>query len=240
MIIRHPTALYSNQIPQEPSDGGNVTFTISMENPERDDQQVTRLPPAVELREKTGDRLTDEERRAALGDYAYSVNESQADQVGTSKKQYEAGQVLEFTTEEIAPLNPMLVSKRTEIRHDTNKLDLTGLGISQDDINTIDSIASTQMDDLYAELSVQKNKRKNAETAIGENQKTQNETNKAIAAINELVDTAPELSQTIKELEANLKRLQDEATELRTEANDASSAADSILEQIRNVAQVVR
>lgn len=240
MIVRFPTALYESAIPQAPGESGNVTYTISMEDPPRAAELVTRLPPAIELRKKSDDKLTDAERRANMGKLAYSFSKSNQDAVGSSKKQFESGQVLEFTTETPPALDPMKVRQETQVRHDTNILDLSGLGISDEDIQTITSSSPLQLKEFYADLNDYKQQRKAAEIAIAENQKQQNETKKAISAITELLPTNPELQSVVNDLEIKLADLKDDMAEQIDNANVAAALAEQTVDQIRNLAQVVR
>ena len=96
MIIRFPTALYDSVLPQAPEYGGNVTYTVSMEDPPRIFQTTIRLPPAVERREKTDKIIDDDTRRIHLGERIFTVSRTNKSITGSGKKQFEVGQVLTF------------------------------------------------------------------------------------------------------------------------------------------------
>ena len=217
-----------------------MSFTVSMEDPPREAEFVTRLPPAIENKQRPGSALTEQERRASRGELAYTFSRLSRTALGSAKKQFESGQALEFTTGTIPPVDPMLVADTTQIRHDTNILDLKELGISEEDIASIESDAAAQIVELYDQLAEHKRQRKEAETAIGENQKSQNETRKAIAAVEELLPTSLGLKHVVDELKEKLAELLEQRDEYIDNANLAAGLATDVLNQIRNIAQVVR
>lgn len=232
--------MYEPDIPQEPEDGGNVTYTISNNDPPRSAQTITRLPPAIELRTRPDAILSGAERRADLGDQVFTISQSSATATGSAKKQFEIGQVLEFVTDTTIEVDPMRVSATTLIRHDTNLLDLGSLGLSEVDIDKITGQAESKIEILKDDLNVNRKLRKDTEIAINENKKTQNETRKALDAVNQLVVDDPSLQSTIDMLEANQVKLKEQETALITQANDSAEKAFGFVDDIRQVAQVVR
>ena len=239
MIIRFPTALYESVLPQAPAYGDNVTYTISMEDPPRIFQTTIRLPPAVEQREKDDKIIDDDTRRIHLGERVFTISRTSKSVTGSGKKHFEVGQVLTFGTDSDPEVDPMLVGD-LELRHDTNLLDLVGLGLTTEDIASVGSSAMAQLKVLQAELSSYTKRRSDAEIAINENKKTQNETQKAADAIAQLAAVDPSFDEMLAELNAKLPVLEAELEQYIVVANQAASDADSTRDKILDLVQVVR
>jgi hypothetical protein len=194
-----------------------------------------QLPAAIERRQRAAIDTTNPE-----GQRIYTNTLSSASIIGSDKKQFEVGQILEFDTASESTLQPMLVSNALEVRHDTNILDLSSLGISEADITAIYASADTQFTTLNAQLSVIRQARIDTETDIAENQKNQNETKKAIAALVQLVQSDPSLQSVLDSLQIKLVELTIQADALVAMANEQASAATNIENKILAVAQMVR
>jgi len=210
-----------------------------MEDPPRVFQTTIRLPPAVERRQKPDKILDDDTRRIHLGQRMFTVSKTRKSIAGSGKKQFEVGQIITFGTDIESDVNPMLVGD-LELRHDTNVLDLVGLGLTSDDIASVGSDAMKRLRALQAELSDYTRQRGDAEVAINENQKTQNETRKAISAIEQLVVSNPSFESMLNDLKAKLPVLQSEMETYVKQANAAAAGADSTRDKIYDVIQVVR
>lgn len=235
MIITYPTALYVSVIPQSASDDGNVTYTISMTSPPRGPLTEIQLPAAIEFRQRKPINTQKPD-----GKRVYTDTLSSASTIGSAKKQFEVGQVLEFGISEESTLQPMLVSNVLEVRHDTNILDLSSLGVSQADITAINSSADNQFNILNAELNIIRQGRIDTETAISENQKNQNETKKAISALEQLVLSDPSLQPVLDSLKEKLVVFVAQMNALVAVANEQASAASGLESKILAVAQMVR
>jgi hypothetical protein len=161
MILRFPTGLYSRQIPQEPEDVGNITYTISNEDPATSTGNFIIFPIAEKLKKRAPKIYTDEQRRRNLGDLIYSISSGGNTIEGRSTKLFEVGQILEFTDE--APTSDVnAVDDRLEIQHNTN-------------------IALEK--DLEAQLAFLLDQTADTNAAIKDLQKTINEANKALSAL---------------------------------------------------------
>jgi hypothetical protein len=189
VILRFPTGLYANQIPQDPEDTGNVTYTISNEDPLTSGEEFILFPFAEKSRSRGARVYTNDERRAALGDLVYTIDMSSAPITGTSRKLFEVGQVLEFTDEEIADVAPNLVGRDLTLQHNTNLLDLNSLGLSDNEISKIESDSMALKEQLDEQLTALMNVIEDNETEIANLQKSINEANKAMAALLVLEDT---------------------------------------------------
>jgi hypothetical protein len=194
-----------------------------------------QLPAAIERRQRSAIVTTDPD-----GQRVYTNTLSSASSIGSAKKQFEVGQILEFNTSSESTLQPMLVSDALEVRHDTNILDLSSLGISEADIAAIYASADIQFSTLNTQLSVVRQARIDTETDIAENQKNQNETKKAIAALIQLVQSDPSLQSVLDSLQIKLAEFVFQADVLVAMANEQSNAATDIENKILAVAQMVR
>jgi hypothetical protein len=203
-------------------------------------------PPHGTLTEVQLPAYTQQRQRSPIsqirpnGQRIYTDTVSKAAIIGSAKKQFEVGQVLEFTEAAESTLQPMLVANTLEVRHDTNILDLSYLGISQADIIIINNSAATQFNTLNNELSAVRQSRIDTETDIAENQKNQNETKKAIAALEQLVAGDPSLQGVLDSLRIKLAEFVVQMDALVIAANEQASNASDLENQILAVAQMVR
>ena len=235
MIINYPTASYLSVIPQVASDDGNVTYVISMTIPPNGALTETQLPAAIEQRQRIPiDTIK------PTGQRVYTNTLSSASSIGSAKKQFEVGQILEFATAAESTLQPMLVSNSLEIQHNTNILDLSSLGVSQADITAINNSADAQFTSLNDQLNVVRQDRIDTETDITENQKNQNETQKAIDALVQLVLYDSSLQGVLDSLRVKLAEFVVQADALVAMANEQADNASNLENQILAVAQMVR
>lgn len=239
MIIHHPTALYDSILPQPPTYGGNVTYTISMEDPPRVFQTTIRLPPAVERKAKSGRTVDDDTRRVHLGERLFTLSGTRKSVTGSGKKQFEVGQILTFGQDTDPEVNPMLVGD-LELRHDTNLLDLASLGLSEADIANVNSKAMARLKELQTDLSGYTKQRSDSEIAINENKKAQNEARKAADAVAQLAATDSSFDDMLKDLRAQIPVLEEAMEGYVQTANDAARNANLVRDKILDLIQVVR
>jgi hypothetical protein len=235
VIITYPTALYLSVIPQQASDNGNVTYTISDTAPPYGTLMEVKLPAAIENRQRSAINTTKPD-----GQRVYTNTLSNASSIGSAKKQFEVGQILEFETAAESTLQPMLVANSLEIQHNTNILDLSSLGVSDADITAINNSAETQFTKLNGELSVVRQARIDTETDITENQKNQNETKKAISALEQLVQQDNSLQSVLDSLRIKLSEFIVQMDALVVLANEQATTASNLENNIMAVAQMVR
>jgi hypothetical protein len=212
---------------------GDFTFTISATKPPKSDLIESQLPAAIANKKRSATRSTH------LGQRIYTDTRSNAATIGSLKKQFEVGQILEFALGVPSTVQPMLVSNTLEIRHNTNILDLKSLGVSQIQSDYVDKLASDQFIALNSELDRLRQARIDTETAITENQKDQNEAQKAIAALNQLSQTDT-IQKILKTLQDKLSELISDAVILIDMANEQSTNASIVANKILAVAQMVR
>jgi hypothetical protein len=174
-----------------------------------------------------------------MGERIFTVSRTNKSVTGSSKKQFEVGQVLTFGVDSDPEVNPMLVGD-LELRHDTNLLDLSGLGLTDEDIINVSFSAMDRLRELQTELSGYTKQRSDAEISINENKKTQNETRKAADAIAQLAATDPAFDEILDDLNSKLPILEEELDQLVEIANQAARNADITRNKILDLVQVVR
>jgi len=183
MIVRYPTGLYSRQIPLEPEDVGNITYVISNDDPATAVGNFIIFPIAERLRKRDGRVYTDEQRRAALGDLVYSISAGGSTIEGRSTKLFEVGQILEFSDVVALATDVNSISNRLELQHNTNLLDLSGLGLTAAEIQQLNIDSAAREKDLENQLAFLLDQTADTNAIIRDLQKTINEANKALAAV---------------------------------------------------------
>lgn len=248
MIIRHPTGFYGSLLPQKPSDGGNVTYTISSSDPERPQLSFTKIPLALAIRAASDRVYTDEERTVTYSKLAHTTSKSSASKLGTTVKQFEIGELIDFGTISTAPtVRPMLVSDETGIRHDTNLLDLTTLGVTSDEQDVVTRSSNIAFKSITQQLTTIVQGRANTETELSTTQKLLNETNKALNAVNILIaagdgtgGTDPSLDNVRIKLAEKKESLNKQLSTLATLANTQAVEAESLQNKLLQLSQLVR
>lgn len=236
MIIRYPTGLYSKQIPQDPEDAGNVTFTISNEEPDIAAGNFIIYPIAEKLRKRSSRSYTDEQRRKNLGDLVYTVSTGGNTIEGRSTKLFEIGQILEFTDIEQESSDLNAVSDKLEIQHNTNVLDLSGLGLSEAEIAIISTNSAAVEKELENQLTALLDQIADTNAMITDTQKTINEANKAISALSVLGNS----DDIIKKIEDKRNAAIVEQSTLMNEKDSLNQQLTQVRDQIYAISQLVR
>lgn len=245
MILRFPTGFYAEVLPQKPEDRGNVTFTVSNSDPPRARLLFTKIPTGLASRPRPDRVYSDAERAAVFSKLAHSSSRASPSVLASGSKQFEAGQTIEFGTQGTVPtLTPMLVAPATEIRHDTNLLDLTSLGVAADDQDAVGTAAYSLYKTLSARLNAIVQERTDTETALTTTQKLLNETNKALASLAVLIAESPSTDGSLVEIQTTLtaKRtaLEAQKTELVAQANALAAEATATQDKLVQLSQLVR
>ncbi len=237
MIIRFPTGLYKNVLPKVESDSTSVTYTISSTDPPRTELQFQQVPTGVERQLRNFPIHTLQTRRAANGDLIYTISKSNYSNVGWGAKQFEVGQVLEFSTVDESTVDPLLVGD-TEIRHDTNLLDYDAIGLSSAEQDLIKSSADAQFKELSDELNVLKMSHSDTSILLNTNQKTINEVSKAISALGQL--STDGISSIVAKLNARLTELTVEKNTLIETLNSIAAEASSVSDSLKQLSELVK
>lgn len=241
MIVRYPTGLYSSVLPRGPQQAGNVTFTISSTQPPRTSLLFPKLPPGVSGRRRTPRVIDVSLRRKDVDNLLFTVNSASRGATSSSVKQYEVGQILEFG--DLAPtrtLEPNTAGCHSEIRHDTGLLDYQRLGITPDQRALVEREGDEVYRRLEAELAAARQLYSDLQVAIGENQKLLTETGKALDALRAMGSSDPTIAGMISDLADKRQALNSGRGGLVNRANDAARLAAGLLQQLRDLSQVIR
>jgi len=242
MIIRYATGLYSTVLPNKPSDGGNVTFTISNSEPPRTNLLFPKVPQALVERRRTVSDRSISDIRPSLGELAFTVNKADRSQPGNGQKVYEIGQVLEFDNESILATEPMLVSPVTDIQHDISQIDYASIGLTQEQVAEFSVKALDSFNSLMNQLNQVVQQRKNIEIEIVDLQKIINDCDRTINALNAIQsdgtdDFVGDLLGQVTEKKSNAVTAREAKV---AEANQLAQQATSLQVQLRQVGTVVK
>lgn len=245
MIIRFPTGLYQDagQLPENPSDAGNVTYTISNEEPKRPQDATFQLPLAAEIAERPPLQYDDKTRRAQLGPLVFTYVDAKQTVPGSNRKLFEVGQYLDFSSEEIDLPEQTPVPAVVEIQHNTNLLDLQDAGLSEDEISSLIDLSTTKKKDLENQLAFIQNQISDQKIAITENQKQINEVVKIISAVRVVVNIPEGSTQSDPLLDQLLARQADlelARTALISELNNLNTQATTTLNALISVSELVK
>ena len=236
MIIRYPTGLYKDQIPQQPSDSGNVTFTISNEDPATSGENFI-IFPIVEQLKKRPDRVYDsEQRRARLGELVYTITTGGTPASGRSTKLFEVGQMLEFSDSMVESVSVDAVPSSLEIQHNTNLLDLEALGLTEEETAELMTDSAATEEKIEAQLTETQDQIAENKAVIIELQKTVNAANKVLNALNVLGGN----EDIVERITKTRDDAQVEQTELGVETEDLIALSTALQNRLFAISQLVR
>jgi hypothetical protein len=244
MIITSPTGLYKSILPQG-TESGNITYAISTQDPPRSNVRLI-IHPIAEILTPAPDKIFDDnERRAQFGELIFTIAQSSRAMPGSNSKLFELGQALDF--ENSPPeqeIEPSKSPDNIEIRHNTNMLDLEGLGLTKDEIAQVTLDSEEKQSELEAEFLAIRTEIQNLDTEITENQKKINETNKAINAVREVYDIPiGDLSfdnDIYQKLLAGLTTLTTDREQFIEDRNDANRRLEETHQAVLDVSELVR
>lgn len=243
MIVKFPTGLYSNILPTEPGDGGNVTYTISNDPPPRTNLVFPKIPPGIVDRRKTPRDPDVLRRRSVIGDLAFTVSQSRRDTEGSDDKVFETGQILEFSDGPLKSLDPMLVDKTTETQHDVVRINYEPLDVDADEQQLISDTSLAAHKELSDQLNLVRQQRKNAEQVVVTNQKIINDSNRTIKALNVIQSQSPTTDSDVDDLIAKLEQKKNDAFVARDQAtetaNTLAAEASRLQDELRTVSTVL-
>jgi hypothetical protein len=179
MIIKFPTALYRPLLPLRPEDVGNITFTISSNDPPRPTATGLPLQLGGSRRPLPPRPSSPEDRRVKLGDFIFTVAEGTQVEVNDGKKLYEVGQYLEFDnnapdSEILDQLFPDVV----DLQHNTNYLDYAAAGLTQEEVDSLTTQARKAFNDAIEDLNNLRSDINSLKARIKDSQAQQNEIRK--------------------------------------------------------------
>ena len=243
MIINSPTGLYKNVIPAAPSNSGNVTYTISMADPPRISELYPKIPEGVSNRKKLLKTITTTPRKS-VGGLAFTTSKASATTASNNVKQFGMGQVLEFGSVNVRAVDPMLVSNKTEYKHDVAVIDYDKLGVDIDGQLIVGEASFVVHKKLSDKLNDLKELRANSEVLINNNQKIINETRRTTGALKVIVDQSDEYDNEINELIVQLDVKLSDAVNAKdiavSDANKHAADAKVISDELRKISLVMK
>lgn len=240
MIISAPTALYSTVLPKDIDDSISVSWTISSQDPPRSTQTLFQLLRSEQLKELPPLIYSDKERRQSFGELIFKVMTSGQSDIGSGTKSYEVGQILEFDdVQEPSDIVDLNVPDRIELQQNTNILDLTSVGLSDEQSEQLVSFATEQFKESTIELNATYNMINVVRANIDANQKLVNETRKARDAA-KVVFAASTDQQIVDILNNKEIQLLSERDVLISQLNQLTNDANEIYNRILDIREVVR
>lgn len=240
MIVSAPTALYQSILPKVETDIISVTWTISSNNPPRPKTTVPVISPAVENQALPPKIYDSEERRAAVGELVFGVSSGTQSQVGSGMKMFEVGQILEFEPVDSGlVVEDLLVPAVVDVQQNTNILDLSEVGLTQDEIDSLSLAARQVFDQLVGELNATMTESNDVKIKISDNQRLLNETQKIISASN-VVFAGSTNNPLLAKLREREQQLLFEREEFVARYNVLTVTAQNKYNQIINLKELVR
>jgi hypothetical protein len=240
MIITYPTGFYESVLPAKSSDPGNITYTCSNGPPPRSNLSFPQLTLAIAIRKRPSP--ISKANRPSPGLLAISVTAAGKSGSMNGAKQFEPGQVLEFTDTQPAELAQATVSSKTIVNHNLNVLDLTAMELSTEVQATVTTNAKTAFATLTADLNELRAQRFSLENQLVDSQKQLNELNKAIAAINVVIAvvSSSDLTSTRNDLIARAAAVTTSINAAVVAANVVAVNIDATESQLLSVSQLVK
>lgn len=237
MIIKYPTGLYQDagQLPIKESDSGNVTFTISNEIPKRATSPTVQLTAAEELKPLPLPDYAFEDRRELYGELIYTLIDGNESATPTGKKLFSIGQVLEFDEEEFDIPDSVNIPY-VDVQHNTNIMNYDDAGLSEDDVTLITSNAMVRKSELENEIAAAQSLLYDLQTGISENQKTLNEVNKIISAVQSL----PNSTDILNKLKLKQEELIQSRSELTDQYNAKTIELNDLFDQMLKISEIVK
>jgi hypothetical protein len=229
MIINYPTGLYVGLNSED-----NVTWHISNNEPRRSADAVIRIPFAEEIRPLPLPEFDDQSRRSTYGELIYTINDTSKSQAGSGTKAFAEGDVIDFQDGDAISIG-IPRSNRIEFKHNNNQIDLESAGLTEEDIDELNSSAFLKKKELDEEFASLRTFISDIETGIVEVQKNINETNKALSAVSVLGDD--ELTEKISH---KLTEYQDQLNDLTQLHEEKLSELDAVVDQINKLDVVVK
>jgi hypothetical protein len=241
MIIKFPTGFYANVIPKNPSDVGNVTFTISDSSPPRSELLFPQIPTGLYYRKRnsnSSDRY--------LSEPIFYNSSANSQVLNNNTQQFEIGQFIEPKPPADIFLTNIDAYSSHSSTHDLNRLDLASMGLDFLEIKAVNDNSKA----IYLGLLIQLNNIKasiNAfDTDINKSQKTINETQKAVSAVSVMIENISdgavkdELIRTKESLDKTLETTQEDLLQLVSSREAKASDVIFVTDELNRLALVVK
>lgn len=235
MIIKYPTGYYKEVLPSSPSDGGNITYTISNTEPPRSNLSFQRIPNGVKSKQASN-KIHD---RSNYGQLAISYSTATATDLNDNSSNYQIGQVIEFNEFSDRSINPLLITDNIEERHDLLVFDYTSLGLDINDEKVIANSSINKLNQYKQLLNDTLKQRKNAEVLIASSQKRINDIDRNLDALS-LLDQSDDIVAIINKLRSSKIEYENQRALAQNAANEAASQATIYRNNIRTLSSVVK
>jgi hypothetical protein len=235
MIIKYPTALYNTILPGQ-NQSGNVTYTISNNNPPKSKSTFLQLPRSEEIRKSPSRIYTKYENRKFVGNLVFNITVPTLATEGSGIKTFEIGQFLDFSNEDIENPDPYSLNS-IELRQDTNVVNYSKYGLSKDEYNNLVKIAEKKMDDINNQINIIATNLNNNKENISSNQSDINESTKLY---NNIILVLGVESTEAKKVKFKIDHYNEYATKLLSEREILLSTLDTLRNDLSNVREVVR
>ncbi len=179
MIIKYPTGFYSDEL-KDFIQNTNVSYNISNNTPKKSTIIFAKIPDGVSGRKllaKTFDR-------ADLGSLVATSASGNDSAITNNKRLYEIGDLIEFTDTAIVAEKTLVLSNKVNIDHNLNYLDYNGMGLTVEEQMQIADGIKAEFDSLSVRVNQETAALSTLKADLSTYQKTKNETNKTISAIN--------------------------------------------------------
>lgn len=236
MIIEAPTALYQSILPVGQA-AGNISWTISSNDPPRQSSTIPLLTNTDEYKELPKMIFNPACREFGVGEYVFNLSYTLASKAGAGRKQYESGQIIEFTQEALPDVDQLTVPDTVELQQNTNLIDLESLGLTEADVAVLDTDARKNMNLAIDDLNTIQANINTTKISINDNQKLINETRKAVSAASALFDIENPIVKKLLEKQYELVSQRDV---LVSQLNTYISQANEKYDTIQRLREIVR
>jgi len=241
MIIKFPTGFYSNVLPIELTQRGNITFTVSGGKPPRASLLFPQIPTGLFYKKKTRVNTID-----YLTEPVYFVSVANSETINDNRQQYEVGQYIEVGEPVPFPGDVTEIDSIYSSVHNLNLFDYTEMGLNSNEINSINDNSKQ----IYLTLNSQFNEYKallvTQDIEINKSQKTINEIIKTLSAIKTMINNLTsgsakdELIKTKGSLTKNLDLNQEVQAAVLVARTENRLNMSTILNELRLLSMVVK
>ena len=239
MIIDRPTGFFKPVLPSEPSDGGNVVFTISLNDPPRSRLEFRIIPDSIAATLRPPKVFTELERIAKLGDHIKTIKEGFDVAAMNNTSLFYTGQVLDFASD----AEQRSVKKNTRFIDlgSVHVADLEGIDLSDTDIELLTDSANNVRNELLADLEELYNDQSSVEASLNNARRTLNETIRAIGSTEAIISASPDpkLSDILDTLNDKKESLLSDIENLETQLSDIEVDIRSKGDELRSVFELI-
>lgn len=234
MIINHPTALYIPILPKS-GEAGNITYTISTQDPPRSLEIFVQLPLSEEIRQSPSRVFTKIQKRQFYGQLLYDITIPGPSSSGSGIPQFEIGEILEFTDQDLEADSYSL--NKIELRQDLKVVDFELAGLSQEEYYELVLASERRIDELSDEINTVGQKLKNNSSKISSNQASINNSN---SVLENIVAVFGEDHPSAKKVQNNIDNLVEERNLLLESRLIMQEELDGLRNQLQRVRESVR